>query len=501
MATSRVVIISSARAAYSVARTVEDALEESGFVCRHVRDLPVEATELALADFRRALDGATAVVLVLTARQDDLLQESPLYFYGPEREPDYLLAGLAAGYLGVDRLVAIAGQDVDDDALEILPGHVKRFAFDEGSRRSLGSAAKVLTDYVATLRPTTALYVGRLEGLRRFFAPSSPITVELVLTSVLIVTGIFVASSPLAQGTKIAVAALLAAIEVSFISARLLVRGQRESNDRIANLRDTVRFELDEQRQVLSVTNSRLRTFVAAPALAERQPSASLSTNEPNSAMLAELHHALATPLAHIDATTSVLESASNGEPSVNEHEALDRIRSSVSLCWAFLEGFRNIATTLPDTRLSAPLDTALHAAMDVYAATYGTAPKLEIDVGTRVPGYANSYVLACILPILENAVEASAPNASIVVRQSLATSGASTIEVTSQPTSLPPAGDEIYRSGFTLKNSAKHRGLGLAGVVRLISAHDGATVHHLLMPPKVTFTVTLPTRRDEPTS
>jgi sensor histidine kinase regulating citrate/malate metabolism len=107
-----------------------------------------------------------------------------------------------------------------------------------------------------------------------------------------------------------------------------------------------------------------------------------------------------------------------------------------------------------------------------------------------KVEGVSNSVVVAALLPLIENAMEASAEGAPIVVSCELTSAGVE-LHVRGRPSSLPV--DAMYSSGFTTKKN--HEGLGLSAVQRLLRAYPGSTLQHVVEGNDVTFTISLVTR------
>lgn len=120
-----------------------------------------------------------------------------------------------------------------------------------------------------------------------------------------------------------------------------------------------------------------------------------------------EISHSLGTPFAGIKAEVRVLE-AEDGSDSHRVSFRLERIRTAIDLCQAFVLAYRNLGavdertTFLADVRLP----EAITRALDFYAAQQGSDVEAAVAMPDAFAGYSNYQILSAILPLLENAVE-----------------------------------------------------------------------------------------------
>ena len=330
----------------------------------------------------------------------------------------------------------------------------------------------------------------------------TPTFMEIYFAFVALAVWVAIASALRSSSSRSLSVEFLATVSGPLIVVLVLLilsrRDQRTARGELARLDSDLRAEFDAQRRALTETSDRLRTFSDAPALQrssrtrDADVGAAIATTKDNTALvevLGELHHALGTPLAQIDATAQLMIGTSA------ETDAR-LVGASVNLCWAFLDAFRHVADALPTSRLTDPLGITLSEASDLYSKAFNRSPTISITMPESIPGYPNAYVLACVLPILENAVEAAADGSLVTVRQRTFPDS-TLVDIASRPQRLPPAGPEIYRRGVSFREGA-HRGLGLATVKRLLSAYDRAGVSHVIDADTVIFTVSFPMRSEQ---
>ncbi len=118
-----------------------------------------------------------------------------------------------------------------------------------------------------------------------------------------------------------------------------------------------------------------------------------------------EISHSLNTPLAQIEAAALTLKGLRSGDISAQ----LSRILEGVSVCKSFLYAFRGLSQVAATSSgwFPASLLQAVKSAATVYIDREGAAVEVVADLPDEIEGYNNNYVLALVLPLLENAVEA----------------------------------------------------------------------------------------------
>jgi sensor histidine kinase regulating citrate/malate metabolism len=115
----------------------------------------------------------------------------------------------------------------------------------------------------------------------------------------------------------------------------------------------------------------------------------------------------------------------------------------------------------------------------------------MTIQVPDTVPGYDNNFLVAVLVPLLENAVEAAPDGSSVMVRYATHGDGFR-IQVSNTSIQGPLLAD-IYEAGFTTKHG--HEGLGLPAARSLLARREG-TISHDLQDGQLTFTIELPRGR-----
>jgi signal transduction histidine kinase len=207
-----------------------------------------------------------------------------------------------------------------------------------------------------------------------------------------------------------------------------------------------------------------------------------------DSMIVREIAHSLNTPLAQIEA--SVLSMRGTDE---EQKRKLAGIIDGVRVCKSVVATYREVATLSRDSTAWRPdsLRKALHSLGTMVADRVGRTPEMTIDVPDTIPGYDNNFIVAVLLPILENAVEAAPDGGSVTVRY--ATRGDGFQLQVSNPGAPSPLPADIYQAGFTTKH--KHEGLGLHAVRNLLTLRDG-TIRHEVQDGRLTFIIELPRGR-----
>jgi signal transduction histidine kinase len=206
--------------------------------------------------------------------------------------------------------------------------------------------------------------------------------------------------------------------------------------------------------------------------------------------IIREIAHSLNTPLAQIEAGVLSMRGTTD-----EQRRKLDGILDGVRICKSFLAAFREVATLTRDSQAWSPdsLREALRAAATVYVERSGRDTAIEVQVPDSFPGYSNSFVMAVLLPLLENAVEAVRGAGTVAVRgESVGDNFRLTVRNNIAESTLS---DEIYRVGYTTKPG--HDGLGLPAVCRLLAWRD-ARIGHRVEDGRVMFTIDLPRGRRE---
>jgi signal transduction histidine kinase len=211
-----------------------------------------------------------------------------------------------------------------------------------------------------------------------------------------------------------------------------------------------------------------------------------VQTSETAASLIREISHSLNTPLAQIEASVLSLDRSA-----IRDTAKHDNILEGVRICKSFLAAFREVATLTRDVHAWSPdsIAKAVRSASALYAHRAGKSPQVEVHVADSVPGYNNNYLMAVLLPLVENAMDAVKPDGSVKVTGALR-GDVYVIDVCNDGVTgeLP---EDIYENGFTTKH--EHEGLGLATVRRLVASKRDARIGHKVDGSFVTFTVELP--------
>lgn len=255
--------------------------------------------------------------------------------------------------------------------------------------------------------------------------------------------------------------------------------------------RQRVVMRQDERRAARDATDSphirnprdRNPADRSAPMMPQR-----VSTRDPVESIVREITHSLNTPLAQIEATILALEVQSE-----EQKRAASGVLDATQICKSFLAAFREVASVSRDAGAWEPasLSHSLKAAANVYGNRVRKEFQLQIDMPDRLPEYDNNYVLAILLPILENAIEAVTRNGNVEM-VGLPQKEANVISI-GNDTVINVLSDRIYEPDFTTKPG--HSGFGLAVVRRLVEARPDASVRHDLENGRVICVVKLPRR------
>ena len=213
-------------------------------------------------------------------------------------------------------------------------------------------------------------------------------------------------------------------------------------------------------------------------------------------AIIQELNHSMQTPLSQISVAVHLLLDADFINPDSEDAASLRRIKNSVKMCQSFLGAFKEITTTqVADAASSGKLIDHFQAAHELYCMRANVSANLKVNnTPDRLPGYSTDYIVSVVMPLLENAVEASTDGTPIEITYQNIDNG-HRISVKSKPGHLP-SGNEIYQDGFSTKPS-EHQGLGLSTVKRLLADHKGSSLGHIYEDKHVIFSLMLPEREE----
>ncbi|MBX9575836.1 MAG: HAMP domain-containing histidine kinase [Caulobacteraceae bacterium] len=205
-------------------------------------------------------------------------------------------------------------------------------------------------------------------------------------------------------------------------------------------------------------------------------------------AVAREIAHALLTPLARIDAISRKAKGTSGYA------RELESVGVAVRICFNYLNAFRNVSHSDTPSDQSAPFTTALERAATIYVEQAAKDVKVR-TVGTpSVTGIADYFVMASVLPLIENAIDASQAGDEVVIDVS-EDPGHIFVDVTNNIYAKFP-GKKAFELGYTTKSGhGSHEGLGL-GIVKSLVSSVGGEVSFETKAGKITFSVRLPRRK-----
>jgi K+-sensing histidine kinase KdpD len=208
--------------------------------------------------------------------------------------------------------------------------------------------------------------------------------------------------------------------------------------------------------------------------------------------LIREISHSLNTPIALIE--SSILTLGANNQTHDGDSmfsQTIDSIQTSLNICKSVLAAYRELVLVATSATLWSPesVSDAIESASKVYVKNSGKSLRVHVDMPTSIKGYSNNYVVSLLLPLIENAVDASPEGAQLSVRGRVGERNFN-VEI-ENATNAPPQSDQIYENGFTTKD--KHEGTGLSVVQYLLSAQRGASISHVSTDDSVVFKIVLP--------
>ncbi|GAB1695035.1 sensor histidine kinase [Krasilnikovia sp. M28-CT-15] len=285
--------------------------------------------------------------------------------------------------------------------------------------------------------------------------------------------------------------------ELLWMQERLLKAVAEVAERRTLNGLDTVAMEYladsiqrlprDLSLQIENLTASLDREYATqhVTIINSSEPGAQ-SANSQNE-IVREIAHSLNTPLLAIESTALTMRAT------LEESHSSEMLLEAVNVCKSFIAAYEGLTAVFGSDEAWSP--DSLRASIDGAARLYSRRLDKDVVVESSLPdsieGYSNSVLAAIILPLLENAVEASPPHGKVVIEWD--DLRVVRIVVKNQLTGpLPEL--KIYSPGETTKDG--HQGLGLATVSRLVSSYRDGQVGHDVDGDWIAFTVSLPKRQ-----
>jgi K+-sensing histidine kinase KdpD len=242
----------------------------------------------------------------------------------------------------------------------------------------------------------------------------------------------------------------------------------------------------DDLRTQLAMLDKRIAALTTAGTASE------LAAVEPVSMpseyrVVRELAHSLKTPLAGIEST--LLRHRPDG-PNPDVGEEWQDLMTSLEICKAVVAAFREVTRVSSEAPAWEPksIRSMLESAHVVYDKALGRRTGLVANLPDSLPGYSANFVVASLLPLLENAVEASPTDADINVSF-----------LTQDDRVLLRVENMIASDHAKAANDAEtssHDGLGLQTVGRLVEAGAEGRFSHVLDDDSFTAIIELPQKR-----
>lgn len=180
-----------------------------------------------------------------------------------------------------------------------------------------------------------------------------------------------------------------------------------------------------------------------------------------------EMAHALKTPLARINVLSDIMASEAAIDPDRARH--LSGIKSAVQVCQYYLDAFRSL---LAGTSIAggdeAKFKTSLKNALLTYVSASSKEIGVLVDAPERIRALPTYYAIAVLLPLVENAVEASADGDLIEITITESDNLIEAVIENSFHGKRP--NNSIFKDGYTTKGGSGNEGLGLGIVKNFLS-------------------------------
>jgi signal transduction histidine kinase len=230
---------------------------------------------------------------------------------------------------------------------------------------------------------------------------------------------------------------------------------------------------------------------IPMPPPSYRNPRSDIDQASGRPSVLAkEISHSLKTPLAHIEAVVAEIQMSPNMTSEVRS-ERLGELLGSITLCKSVLAAFGRLDDVSLRTAVWEPesINECLRSAHITYSRGLGKSIQPQIEVPDRILGYSNNYIVALLLPLLENAIEATDSDGMATI--SYRESGSSHNFVVINGCDTEPSKELLYEPGRTSKQ--KHDGLGLAVVVSLLKSIPQTRLGHVFRDGMLEMHIELP--------
>lgn len=207
-----------------------------------------------------------------------------------------------------------------------------------------------------------------------------------------------------------------------------------------------------------------------------------------NKQLIQEIAHSLNTPLSRIEALAEIL--ATSFELDNKNSKTINSIKSSVDLCKAFILAYRQMILVTGYSGGWEPksIKESILSACEIYSESVKANLEIKVEAPDQIKGYSNNYIVALLLPLIENAAEAAKPETELDIE--FHQENRHTIIRITNTTETLPSGKEIFDAEFSTKK--EHQGFGLSIAKSLLESTEGASIDYVINGDKITFELKL---------
>lgn len=207
-----------------------------------------------------------------------------------------------------------------------------------------------------------------------------------------------------------------------------------------------------------------------------------------NKQLIREIAHSLNTPLSRIEASSEIILTSLKLDD--KNLKTLKSIKSSVDLCKAFISAYRQMILVTGYSGGWEPksINNSIISACELYSESNDVNLKINVELPNTIKGYSNNYIVALLLPLIENATEAAKPYTEIKINFDNV-DRFNVIQITNTAANLP-SDKKIFDAEFSTKDG--HQGLGLSTVKSLLESLEDASIGYNTNADTVTFEIKL---------
>ena len=207
-----------------------------------------------------------------------------------------------------------------------------------------------------------------------------------------------------------------------------------------------------------------------------------IEEDNPYSQYIKELFHSLMTPISQIEISADIIKERTDvAESDRVILESVEAISKGVKLLYSFLYAYRQIAFAgySSNSEDILTINEGIDSARIVYEKKFTKKVSFKkSNIPDGIKGLSNNFILAVLLPLLENAMYAVHEGEEIVIKYNNDENNLQDhVFIVQNPVHNPINVDDLYIDGFSSKqdNGTPHEGLGLKTVRTLISKKEGS--------------------------